>query len=380
MVARAYHSGGLSLYSNSLRFSTLGIRAGAQMRGYFVGAMAALIAMTSVAEAAWKPQRRTSPPPRTPTVTVSTSKASVPEFAYAQFHNPVAPIAFTGNYATHDGVLNSWRLDAGFQAGTARIGDLPVRVVVDGFRAFGADSAVPVGDVMPDMAHDYGFPTLSLGPTVDADTLGFTMPTERRVDYWSGAMTVVWDTAHFQGLRPKLGIGVQQLDQAAIYRGQIKYSGISGSDSYDEFIGTRYVGAFSGFDWRMRQGRWFAIVDARAGLYWASTDYRGTQVATLVGGGTAATAISLSDDGIAFIGTLRGEAGYEFDEFRITGWARADYISNVPTMAYETVFRSSGYVDPNVKAAAFGHDEMWSYSVGARFAMPLGVPPAPVRH
>ena len=193
--------------------------------------------------------------------------------------------------------------------------------------------------------------------------------TDREYDYWGAKAELKFAGGQPTNVKPNVyrndyfivGFDTRGIDQDNRLRGK---SGGVNVFRYKENLDTTYVGGFVGFGGEYSFGfipglktvggfydrlgiRTYASV--RAGLYSADTDYTGRF--TPGPGGPAGTKLSLSNDELAFIGTVSLEARKQIgDRTSVSLWSDYDYISSVPTMRYANGSRPTRISDESVFA------------------------------
>lgn len=171
--------------------------------------------------------------------------------------------------------------------------------------------------------------------------------THRDVDYWGGAAEAKFWSLESVQVRPNLyrndyyiiGGEVRGIDQESRLHGR------DGTNApifnYSETLDTTYYGGYVGIGGEYSLGflgvggitdrfGLRSFISARAGVYGVETDYKG---AFSQGAGT--TALSGSDDDVAFIGTLSFETRKQLGPRSSIGlYTDYEYISSVPEVRY----------------------------------------------
>jgi hypothetical protein len=171
--------------------------------------------------------------------------------------------------------------------------------------------------------------------------------THREVDYWGGAIeTKFWSLESVQ-VRPNLyrndyfilGGEVRGIDQDTRLHG--RDANAAPIFNYSETLDTTYYGGYVGIGGEYSLGLLGvggitdrfglrSFISARAGVYGVETDYRGAFAQ-----GASTSALSGSDDDVAFIGTLSFETRKQLGPRSSIGlYTDYEYISSVPEMHY----------------------------------------------
>ena len=181
-----------------------------------------------------------------------------------------------------------------------------------------------------------------------ADGFGYLRTkTHREVDYWGGAVeTKFWSLDSVQ-VRPNLyrndyfilGGEVRGIDQDSRLHGRDASGGTI--FTYSETLDTTYYGGYVGICGEYSLGflgvsgitdrfGLRSFISARAGVYGVETDYKGAFAQ-----GPGNSALSGSDDDVAFIGTLSFETRKDLGPRSSIGlYTDYEYISSVPEMRY----------------------------------------------
>jgi hypothetical protein len=176
----------------------------------------------------------------------------------------------------------------------------------------------------------------------------FVTKTDRDVDYWGGSAEAKFGRAEPAQVRPNfmrydyflVGADVRGIDQDNSLRGR----GDVISFNYKEQLDTTYYGGYVGFGGEYSfgflgaGGLWDRLglrsyYSGRAGLYSANTDYSGRF--DPLANGVPVTHLSLSDNELAFIGSVSFETRKQFSpRTSLSLWTDYEYISSVPSMRY----------------------------------------------
>lgn len=194
-----------------------------------------------------------------------------------------------------------------------------------------------------------------------------TTRTDRDYDYWGVKAELKFAGGQPTNVKPNVyrndyfivGVDVRGIDQENHLRGK---SGAADVFRYNESLDVTYTGGFVGFGGEYSFGfipglktvggfydrlgiRTYASV--RAGLYNADTDYTGRFTT-----GGPASKLSLSNDELAFIGTLSLEARKQLGgRASLSLWTDYEYISSVPKMSYATTTRPTRIGDESLFAS-----------------------------
>jgi hypothetical protein len=176
----------------------------------------------------------------------------------------------------------------------------------------------------------------------------FVTKTDRDVDYWGGSAEAKFGRMEPVQVRPNFmrydyflaGADVRGIDQDNSLRGR----GNVISYNYKEQLDTTYYGGYVGFGGEYSLGflgaggLWDSLglrsyYSGRAGLYSANTDYSGRF--DPLTSGFPVTHLSLSDNELAFIGSVSFETRKQFSpRTSLSLWTDYEYISSVPSMRY----------------------------------------------
>ncbi|MGH6736480.1 MAG: hypothetical protein ACRECX_10440 [Methyloceanibacter sp.] len=197
--------------------------------------------------------------------------------------------------------------------------------------------------------------------------------TSRDADYWGAQAELKFATGAPQEVKPNVyrndywiaGFDVRGIDQSNRLRGRFNGAQIY---NYNETLDTTYYGGYVGFGGEYSFGFVPIIgsalkgsgglfdrlglrtyINATAGLYSADTDYNGRYF-TPVGGGFS-SALSQSNDELAFIGTISLETRKQIGtRTSLSLWTDYEYISSVPEMRYANTQRPTRIDDDSVFA------------------------------
>jgi len=186
--------------------------------------------------------------------------------------------------------------------------------------------------------------------------------TDREADYWGASAELKFGTGAPQEVKPDVyrndyfivGFDVRGIDQDNSLR-----STIGTVYTYSETLDTTYTGGYIGFGGEYSFGFVPVIgkmlkggggvydrlglrtyLNATAGFYNADTDYNGRFA------GPRATALSLSNDEFAFIGTVSLETRKQIGtRTSLSLWTDYEYISSVPQMIYANGAGSATRID-----------------------------------
>lgn len=197
--------------------------------------------------------------------------------------------------------------------------------------------------------------------------------TDRDADYWGGKAELKFATGAPTEVKPDVyrndyfivGFDVRGIDQTNRLRGT---QGSTTIFTYNEIIDTTYYGGYIGLGGEYSFGFVPVIgkmlkgtggiydrlglrtfINATAGIYGADTDYAGR---FNFGSGAFTSRVNLSDDDVAFIGTVSLETRKQLGtRSSISLWTDYEYISSVPKMEYASGGRPTRINDESVFAS-----------------------------
>lgn len=208
------------------------------------------------------------------------------------------------------------------------------------------------------------------------DGFGFLKTkTHREVDYWGGAVETKFWSMDSVEVRPNLyrndylilGGEVRGIDQDSRLHGRDASGGTI--FTYSETLDTTYSGGYVGIGGEYSLGflgvagitdrfGLRSFISARAGVYGVETDYKGAFAQ-----GPTNSALSGSDDDVAFIGTLSFETRKQLGQRSSIGlYTDYEYISSVPEMRY-----GAGATPTRI-----GNDDAWGSRTVLRLNIGLG--------
>jgi hypothetical protein len=292
-----------------------------------------------------------------------------------------SPFPLISTEEQHDGQFNGVRLDAALTA-PARLFGLPdglvsfkgfygwhdasSRVDCTSTSAAASCDGVPLFDPSPAINH-----TLGSGPGEVA-----TYATDRELRHWGVALEAALSALRIGSLQNRFGIGYRALNQSMTLSSTWSLS--DHSQYYTETLDTGYLGAYWGLSGRhsLMENLDF-IFSSEAGIYWAHTDYDGA-LNQRDFSGSYSQHLSLDRDKAAFIGALSLGLERRFVGFTMMGYARGEYYSYAPKMAYnQTDYDVPGYppsgialLGPN-DGTRIGSTDAWSVTVGLGVKVPL---------
>jgi hypothetical protein len=196
--------------------------------------------------------------------------------------------------------------------------------------------------------------------------------TDRTVQHWGVALETEPNSLRIAGLSNRLGIGYRAIDQDMSLTST--WSQSTNRQHYDETLDTGYLGAYWGMSGRHPLSHGLDLVYAGdAGIYWAHTSYDGalSQSDFL---GSLSQGLSLDRDEAAFIGALSLGVEQQFSCFTLAGYARGEYYSYAPQMAYNQTERTSGILTGRNDGTRIDSTDAWDVTVGAGVSVPLGSP------
>jgi len=308
-------------------------------------------------------------------------------------HLEIANVEFGGKYdfttapfplvepnEQHDGGFNGVRVDVAVESALQLPGLPHALIGVKGFHAwhndpsvitcFGATAAAACDGVSIFDPSPAANNTLNSGVGETA-----TYVTEREVRHWGGSVEVAPAGGKDAILQHRVEIGYRTVDQDLALTSTWSLS--PNRQQYDESLETDYLGVYAGLG--SRHGLTDSLVaafDAEGGVYWARTDYRGALNQRDLAGALFQV-LELDRGETAFIGALNFSLEQRFRVFTLAGFARGEYYSYAPEMAYNQTDRDSGFVGgfslsgPN-DGTRIDDDDAWSVTLGGRIDVPLG--------
>jgi len=202
------------------------------------------------------------------------------------------------------------------------------------------------------------------GGTFVGVSKGLGTKTDREADYWGGQAELKFATGAPTEVKPEIyrndyfiaGFDVRGIDQDNKLR-----STFGTPFSYKETLDTTYTGGYVGIGGEYSFGFIPGIknvgglydrlglrtfINATAGFYNASTDYTGR-----LASGACCSALSLSNDEFAFIGTVSLETRKQLGpRASVSLWTDYEYISSVPEMRYGSLGTPTRIDDDSVFA------------------------------
>jgi hypothetical protein len=293
------------------------------------------------------------------------------------FNTTASPIVATNEQ--QDGNFNGVRTDVMLSAPVQAFGWSEAIVRVKGFYAPHDDSTVVNCVSASESAACDGTPLFDPS-SVDNNSLGLgtgetvTYRTDRNVQHWGASLEAASANAMAGDLQHGFGIGYRAIGQDMDLSSLFSTSGLS--QDYDEALDTHYLGLY----WGMNSERALSdglrlTLGGEAGLYWARTDYDGTQTQTDLTG-PLSQSLSLDEDKAAFIGALNLGIEKPFRRFTLSGFMRGEYYSYAPEMAYNQTDAAAGFpggfsiAGPN-SGTSIGDRDAWSFTVGGAVRVPL---------
>ncbi|MGI9384141.1 MAG: hypothetical protein ACR2PO_13385 [Methyloligellaceae bacterium] len=216
---------------------------------------------------------------------------------------------------------------------------------------------------------------------------------DREVDHWSVAAELKLGLGgHGGGMKDPqpvkrgyvaFGADFRGIDQELDIRGTATSPGITGTLSYSEDLDTNYYGAFVAYgrDYSLGgpNGLWARLglqssFRLQAGVYYADTDYDGLYATTASTGLIDNGALSLSEEDVAFIGSLTLETRKQINaRTTISLQSEYTYYSWVPEMSYNDtdVALAGGSTGLNV-GTSIDDDDAFSSRTSVRLTFKLG--------
>ena len=297
-----------------------------------------------------------------------------------------------GQETNGEGALSGWRTDVGltdFAVGALPDGQL-VSFGVSGFYAgykgttssnciysLVSDCAiVNIADLSSSMPDNTGpFGNLNITTSRDASYYGIA------VDGRLGSLAAAGlkDAMPSQEWSPfKLGFAMRDLSETANLTSVDPI--VSLPVRYNENLDTRYAGAFVGAEENIALGEsWMISFDAKAGLYYANTEYRGRYngYSFLFPSGyfPEAGAINSCLDRGSFIGTVRFDLKRELSWCTLGAFAQGEYLSYVPRVAYNNNDQADGVLWGGITGTQAGtritSDSAFNFTTGLKISIPV---------
>ncbi len=201
---------------------------------------------------------------------------------------------------------------------------------------------------------------------------------DKEVDHWGfaleaqlnryGATTVREDSLF------RFGVAIK-----AIQQGLDLYADNLANDdtvNYREDIDTFYYGAYIAIDRKMDLGHQFSLsLNAEAGAYYGDTSYKSRYLGNYdcaCGNAIDSNVEKLSDQDIAFIGSLRVGLNRQMGWGTLGIFAEGEYYSYAPKVLYNNVDLINGDdISGFQDGTALTDDEAFSYTLGGRVSIPL---------
>lgn len=211
--------------------------------------------------------------------------------------------------------------------------------------------------------------------------------TKREVDYWGLSVSATLSSYNSISLKDEpdllptpfsIGIAMRALQQN-VHLFAVDVA-VPDPVDYDEGLDTYYWGAFVGYDRTFKLGHGLSVtLDADAGVYYAYSEYDGRYKAFIPIGNNVflleQARQTLSDDEIAFIGSLRVGVSKDVGWGTLGVFAQGEYLSYVPKVNYNDRDRAGGspfgLVGGTNDGTSLGSDDMFTYTIGGSLKVPL---------
>jgi hypothetical protein len=297
-----------------------------------------------------------------------------------------------GQETNGEGSLNGWRTDAGLAnfANGALPGGQLVSFGMSGFYAgYGGTThsrcmyslttdcaIVNIADLSSSMPDNTG-PFGNLNITTRRDVSYYGLAVDGR--FGSGAPGGLMDGVLSQeGFPFKLGLAVRGISETANLTSVDPT--VSLPVTYKENLDTLYTGAFVGVEGNSALGEgWMVSLDAKAGLYYANTEYRGSYTGYSflfpVGYFQEAGAVNSSLDRGSFIGTVRFDLKRQLPWGMVGAFAQGEYLSYVPRMVYNNNDQADGVlwggIAGNQAGTRIASEGALNFTTGLNISIPV---------
>lgn len=345
-----------------------------------------------------------------PAITLETGweRMSLPATKFGFLVGPSANVPsnlYYGVYSkmtNHNGVFDGTRVDAAFEGLRLNSDRMPVAIGFKGFYA--GHQSIQASRCIPGDP-----PYCSIVPLFDPSTTtlnNFTggsgeqvqFDTNRRASHWGVAAEFKTPVSSITSLRPseqpialKLGLAYRRIDQSmemnAVGDGSIQANCSQCRYlTYTEGLNTSYLGGYVGLTARKMIANGILVsMDGEIGLYSANSRYNGNYATSgwVMNGWQGALmnqTLALTRNQTAVIAALKIGADKNFGPFNVGVFARGEYYSYAPAMAYNDtdlgMYQAGlgGIIGSNNGTSIAG-GSAWTYSLGGRINMPLGGPP-----
>lgn len=314
-----------------------------------------------------------------------------------------------GRLENSNGKSDGARLDMSFGAPSITIANHAVGLGIKGFYSWhgeransqscqtgplpGPGSAIPFCTVMPlfDPRTSGGFPAAFNTPfDTPRETIAFL--TRSRLTHWGAALEIELPLSapprgpsqRSSGLALSLkgGPAYRRLgrDVDLTARG-VSIAGTStGTVSYAEELETQYWGGYIGALAKLHLGRGFSLaLDGEVGLYRAHTEYFGRYAASgATGSGNPAAnvqqSLALTQSRNAMVSSVKVSAEQDFGPWRLGAFARSEFYSYAPGVAYNDNDRTGGagqnLTGPN-NGTSLRSGDARTLTVGVQAVVPL---------
>ena len=180
------------------------------------------------------------------------------------------------------------------------------------------------------------------------------------------------------GFPIKLGLAVRGISETANLTSVDPM--VSLPVTYKENLDTLYTGAFVGVEENSALGEgWMMSLDAKAGLYYANTEYRGSyngySFLFPVGYFQEASAVNSSLNRGSFIGTVRFDLKRQLPWGMVGAFAQGEYLSYVPRMVYNNNDQADGVlwggIAGNQAGTRIASDGALNFTTGLNISIPV---------
>lgn len=322
------------------------------------------------------------------------SYLDLPDFAFTLTHQNrnagggFNPLQFVNRQVDDDGTFdNGYRFDFGLSGIPLSNGTQgPQFLGVKGFyAAYDASTATGCDETATSMAQFAGITCTFVPLTTQADIqdsyqLGATERhsgrVKRDVENWGAALEAIFTDGHGGPVAMKAGAAYRTIDQDIRYHvsgDQGFQAPFVGTADYSETLDTDYWGAYAGLIGDIDMGSGLSFVfDGEFGIYRAKTDYSGAYSYSITR--VSSDALSLADDKMSYIATLKLELKQRLGMFNISAFTLGEYYSYAPRMVY----KSNDVVNPggggalgDANATSIEDDDAWSVTTGTRVSVSL---------
>ncbi len=289
-------------------------------------------------------------------------------------------------FEDHDGELEDGiRFGLGLYGPQVSLFGTQAVLGIKGFYSHFDDTQDNVNCVAPDNNIACGFSLLVDNPGANEiaidDNGTFIATTNREVHHYGFSLEARTAANAFNTpLQFKGGLGYRTIEQQTTILGILTGdSVVGGSDTlrYDEDLDTDYYGAYLGVVGTTKLGNNLSLtLDGDIGLYYADVNYSGrttfdnnTPAATLPGNAPSQD-LSLSDNDVAIIASLKAELEQNLGNLKVGIFALGEYYSYAPMIRYNDIDRNN-ITQGNIDGTRIDDDDAWSFTVGGKVTVPL---------